>query len=140
MKQCGFCNLTPTRNKVIYDGKTVFVIPSNPRLVVGHLLVIPKRHIEKPSELTAEERTEIFDTVLKYQEKILAKVDQGCDIQENYRPFVEQSETKVDHIHFHLIPRDLNDNIMETYEQFKRGVWQMISKEEVGKTAEIFKD
>ena len=43
---------------------------SNPRLMEGHLLVIPKRHVEKLSELNEEERKELFDTVIEYQEKI----------------------------------------------------------------------
>lgn len=140
MKQCGFCNLLPKRNKVIYEGKNVFVIPSNPRLTHGHLLVLPKRHIERPSDLNKEERKELFDTILKFQEKILDKVSKGCDIRENYRPFIAQSETKVDHIHFHLIPRELNDEIYEKYEKLQCEVFKMIDEKEVEKTAKMFED
>jgi len=131
---CPFCKLDPKRNKILYEGKTVFVMPSNPRLVEGHLLVIPKRHIEKPSELTHEERRELMDVVLTFQEKIVKKVSTGCDIRQNFRPFQKQNDLKVDHIHFHLIPRNLNDVIYEKYEKIQRDVFHLISEEELDKT------
>lgn len=137
---CPFCNLNPERNNVIHEGKTVFVMPSNPRLVEGHLLVIPKRHIERPSELTTEERKELFNTVLKFQEKILTKVAKGCDIRENYRPFQSEDDLKVDHIHFHLIPRELNDEIHERYEKIQPEVFRMMDEDELEKSTKIFKD
>src|ERR1035437_3870854 len=109
---CSFCNtLKNEKERIIEEGKTVFVVFSNPRLMKAHLLVIPKRHIEKPSELNKKERKELFDTVLKYQEKIISKIAAGCDIRENYRPFVPENELKVNHIHFHLQPRELNDKL-----------------------------
>lgn len=137
--KCPFCNLVPERNRVIYEGKTVFVMPSNPRLIVGHLLVVPYRHIERPSELTVEGRKELFDTVLEFQEKILTKLAKGCDIRENFRPFIKQSDTKVNHIHFHLIPRDLNDEIFQKYEKIQREVFKMMTKDEMEKIVKIFK-
>lgn len=137
---CPFCNLDPKRNKLIYDGETVFVIPSNPRLVEGHLLVIPKRHIEKPFELNSEERKEILDTILKFQEKIVRSFSQGCDIQENYRPYTPQSETKVNHIHFHLIPRNPEDELSRISDKGRRELFHMINAGEVMKTARLFEE
>ena len=136
---CAFCKLDPKRNKVIYEGKHVYVFPSNPRLVEGHLLVIPKRHIEKPSEMTAEERKELFDTVLAFQDKILAKIAKGCDIRENYRPFQNEDDLKVHHIHFHLIPRELNDEIYDAYEKHQTRVFKMMSEQQMAKSLEMFK-
>ncbi|MEK7123070.1 MAG: HIT domain-containing protein, partial [Patescibacteria group bacterium] len=88
MDDCPFCHIKEReQERVLEEREHVFVILSDPRLVPGHLLVIPRRHVEKLSELDAEEREELFDTVVKYQEKILDKHAAGCDIRQNYRPF-----------------------------------------------------
>ena len=136
---CPFCqkNFNHIKNRIIYEGKNIFVMLSNPRLVTGHLLVIPKRHFERPSDMTKEERKEIFDVVLEFQEKILANIATGCDIRENYRPFVKQNDLKVDHIHFHLIPRELNDEIYEKYEKTQREVFQTMNDKEIEESINI---
>lgn len=116
----------------MYQGREVYVMLSNPRLVPGHLLVIPRRHIEKPGELTESERKELFDTVLLFQEKIVTKLASGCDIRENYRPFVEQNRLKINHVHFHLIPRESNDEIYEKVEQFQKVIFRDLKENERG--------
>jgi ATP adenylyltransferase len=137
---CPFCNLNEEINRIIYEGKTVIVIPSNPRLTEGHLLVIPKRHIEKPSDLTPDERKELFDTVLDFQDKLIIKYGNGCDIREHYRPFQKQNDLKVDHIHFHLIPRSLDDEIYRVYEKLQRDVFSPMSSLELQNSTDMFKD
>ena len=137
---CPFCqdNFNHKENRMIFSGKEVFVITSNPRLIFGHLLVIPKRHIERPSEMTASERQEIFETILKFQDMILEKLGGGCDIRENYRPFQKQNDLKVDHIHFHLIPRQNDDEIYTVYENLQRNVFKKMTDEEVAESVKIF--
>jgi diadenosine tetraphosphate (Ap4A) HIT family hydrolase len=76
-----------------------------------HILIVPKRHIEKISELTKEELNEIIDLIIKFEEKILSRISKGCDIRQNYRPFQQQNSLKVNHIHFHLQPRELYDEL-----------------------------
>jgi len=138
---CGFCNLDPKRNKVVYDGDLVFVMPSNPRLMQGHLLVIPKRHIEKPWELTSEERKEIFETVLKFQKKVIDhKIATGCDIRQNYRPFLPEGETKVNHVHYHILPRKLNDHLFEKSEIGHGKVFKMMTEEELETSVKLFEE
>ena len=137
---CPFCHLRLNRNPVIYEGQNVIVFPSNPRLMPGHLLVVPKRHIERPSQMTADERKELFDTVLLFQDKIINKVSQGCDIRENYHPFrKEDDHSKVHHIHFHLIPRNPNDDIYEKYEKLQLDVFHMLTPEEIDETIQLLK-
>lgn len=122
---CPFCHIiNEDKDRVIKEYKTVFVIFSNPRLMKAHLLVIPKRHIEKPSQLTAEERQELFDTVLKYQDIILEKISSGCDIRQNCRPFQPESNLKVNHVHFHLQPRELYDELYQKSQIFEKEVFQ----------------
>ena len=130
---CPFCNIDKKRNKVIKYGKNVFVMFSNPRLMEGHLLVIPKRHVEKLSELNEEERKELLDTVIEYEEKILKNISPGCDVRQHYRPFLKQSELKVDHLHIHLQPRKLEDDLHHKLQLFGKDVFKELTKEEIDK-------
>lgn len=111
-QDCAFCTSARTEERILKEGKLAFVIFSNPRLVPGHLLVIPKRHIEgRLQDLTREELAEIFDLLVEFQTKIITKLGSGCDIRQNYKPYFTESLTHVDHMHFHLLPRFLNDEL-----------------------------
>lgn len=136
--ECPFCNINKEKNRIIKTGKNFFVILSNPRLVEGHLLVIPKRHVEKLSELTAGERVELLDTVIYFQELILHKLAKGCDIRQNYRPFQKESELKVTHLHIHLQPRELHDELYEKGQRFESDIFKALSDEEIEKFVKLF--
>jgi diadenosine tetraphosphate (Ap4A) HIT family hydrolase len=107
---CSFCNIDPERSKVIKKFKYVYVIFSNPRLTPGHLLVIPNRHVKRISELKDEELLELFHVMNLYCDKVL-KFAKGYMIKNNYMPFLDEGERKVNHMHFHILPRNFNDKI-----------------------------
>jgi len=136
---CPFCKLDTGKNRIIRRGKTVFVMFSDPRLVKGHLLVIPKRHLERISELNAEERKEVFEVLVEFQEKILARLTPGCDIRSNYRPFLKQSSLKVNHLHFHLLPRESEDELYKKSMVFERGVFKDLGEGEAEEISVLFK-
>ena len=137
---CPFCIIDEIKTRIIKDGKHCFVALSNPRLVPGHLLVIPKRHVEKVSQLTKEERDEIFKVVTEFEEKILEKFSSGCDIRSNYRPFMKQNWVKVDHLHFHLQPREFEDELYQKVQKYEKDLWQELSEEEKGKFTSLFSE
>ena len=112
---CPFCN---PKERVLKENDLAHVILSDPHKVPGHLLVIPKRHVEKPWDLTPEELKSIFDLIFELEQKLLGKLGDGFDIRQNYRPFMTQSRLKVDHIHFHVIPRALEDYIYQISEKY----------------------
>lgn len=135
---CPFCSVDEIKNRIIKKGKYCFVTLSNPKLVPGHTLVIPFRHVEKASQLTKEEKTELFDTLIEFEEKILEKFSTGCDIRSNYRPFLKQNWIKVDHLHFHLQPRENEDELFQKVQIFEKNLWQMLSEEEKEKYNKLF--
>lgn len=59
--ECPFCNINEEKTKIISEGKYTFIVLSNPRLMKGHMLIIPKRHVENITELSVEEKKELFD-------------------------------------------------------------------------------
>jgi diadenosine tetraphosphate (Ap4A) HIT family hydrolase len=135
--ECRFCNINPNKTKILKEGNFVRVIFSNPRLMPGHLLIIPKRHVHKISELNDKEKEELFKTTIHFQEEILNKIASGCDIRQNCRPFQKQDKLKVDHLHIHLQPRELFDELYEKCQIFEKDVFSDLSEEEVEKITSL---
>ncbi len=130
---CPFCN---PLNRVIKSNDTALIFLSDPRKVPGHILVTPKEHIEKPWELSSKELKDIFDLIFFAEQKIIGKLGDGCDIRQNYRPFVEQNSLKIDHIHFHVIPRSYHDYIYQKVEKYEKDIFAELDdleREEVTK-------
>lgn len=113
---CPFCK---PKDEILKQNKLAQVLLSNPRKVPGHFLVMPKRHVEKPWELTNEELTSIFELIFFIEQKIIGKLGEGCDIKQNYRPFMPQSRLKKDHLHFHVYPRSLYDYLYKAAEIYE---------------------
>jgi len=135
---CPFCIINKEKTKILKSNKNTFVALSNPRIVPGHILVIPKRHIEKLSESTEEEKNEIVNTVIEFQEKIISNISPGCDIRINYHPFQKQGRLKVDHLHIHLIPRSLHDELFRKVQIKEKILFTTMDKQEIEKSAHLF--
>jgi ATP adenylyltransferase len=135
---CPFCKINEDQTKILKSNNTTFVALSNPRMIPGHLLIIPKRHVEKLSELTEEEKNEIINTVIEFQEKIFLKISSGCDLRINYHPFQKQSRFKIDHLHIHLIPRSLFDVIFRRVQIKEVKLFTKIDKKEMERSANLF--
>lgn len=136
---CPFCNINSEKTRILEEGKFIRVIFSNPRLMPGHLLITPKRHVYKLSELNQEEQKELFTTIIKFQEKIISKISGGCDIRQNYRPFQKQNKLKVDHLHIHLQPRELFDDLYKKCQVFEKNIFKDINQEEIEKIKFLLK-
>jgi diadenosine tetraphosphate (Ap4A) HIT family hydrolase len=124
---CPFCN---PLERVIKSNKTAQLLLSDPRKVPGHFLITPKEHIEKPWDLNAAELKDIFELIFFVEKKIIGKLGDGCDIRQNYRPFVEQNALKLDHIHFHVIPRPYKDYIYDKVEKYETDIYAELDDHE----------
>lgn len=118
--ECPFCHPV---ERILKQNDTAQVILSNPRKVPGHFLVIPKRHVEQPWDLQANELQDIFELIFFVEQKIIGKLGDGADIRQNYRPFVQQSKLKIDHVHFHVIPRSNQDYIYTVVEKYEKDLF-----------------
>ena len=116
---------------MLKQGQYAYVIFSNPRLMPGHLLVIPKRHVEgRLQDLSNKERDEVMDFLGEFQTKILGKLASGCDIRQNHKPYVENSGTHVNHMHFHLHPRQYQDEFHEKADIQRKPLCRNLPEEE----------
>ncbi len=105
---CTFCELTLLRSSstVILEDSVVICIPDNRPIVRGHILLIPKRHVQNVFDLPEREyrhvmyilRTISNGVSLAYNPKMVAVFVAGYQIQE--------------HGHIHILP--LNEGLADT--------------------------
>lgn len=103
-------------------------------------MVVPRRHVESPAELRAEELQEIFEEIGRLEQIMLESgLATGCDIRQNYRPFLEQSRTKVDHLHFHVLPRTFEDELCQKSMKYEYGIFDDLGDQEAKQMKKLLK-
>lgn len=114
---CPFCEL---KDPVIAQTELAVAVLSDPRKVPGHVLVLPRRHIEQPWQLTEAELREVFELIFKIEQRLLGVLGEGVDIRQNYRPFKKQDALKKNHVLFHIVPRSKDDYVYTVSEKFEK--------------------
>ena len=110
-EECPFCDLNQFEARLIQADELTYSFLSDPRLVPGHTLVIPKRHVEHPAGLTTTEASAIHRQIGQITTKMLGAMAVGVDLWQKTRPNVKQDEIKIDHLHYHLLPSNEGDPI-----------------------------
>ena len=107
-KDCAFCNETVLESQKIYENEWVVALLSYKPIVEGHVLIIPKRHVERFEMLLEEEVLQINHLIKQVHSVSQKKYDSFSYmlLQKNGRE-VGQS---VPHVHFHYIPQKVNDS------------------------------
>ncbi len=104
---CVFCDYLVKKEKVIFDNKLAFAIYDGFPVNKGHMLIMPKRHVESFFDLTSDEKLAIDDLITRTK----------AFIDESYKPdaynlginegvYAGQS---ILHCHLHIIPRYIGD-------------------------------
>ena len=111
--ECVFC-AAPQRSDdqealILHRGATCFVILNLYPYTNGHLMVTPYRHVAAPGELTAEERSEVwelFDRSLDVLDRTLKPhgANAGMNLGRTAGAGIEG------HLHLHVVPRWNGDN------------------------------
>lgn len=136
-KACPFCN---SKDRVLKENEHAQLILSNPRKTPGHSLVLPKRHIEEPWQLTADELTDIFKLIFFAEQRMLGELGDGVDIRQNYRPFKKQDDLKKNHVLFHVIPRSQDDYLYTAAERFERDLFADLDTLERNAVSKLLSD
>lgn len=106
---CIFCKIIKGEipAEIVYkDDHVMAMLDVNPK-APGHTIIIPKRHAPTVLDLTEEETAHFF----KIARRIIKTIDdalhsEGFTLGINHG---EASGREVDHLHFHIIPRYLDD-------------------------------
>ena len=91
----------------------------------------------RPWEMQDDEIMAVWGLVKKYQKLLAECVGDGCDVRENYRPFLKQSRLKVDHLHWHLIPRSNEDEIYMKSQIGERDVFRNLEDRELSELVRV---
>lgn len=111
MKDCVFCKIARGESpsyRIHEDEKVMAILdlyPINP----GHVLVMPKRHVETLAEL---EQEELFSLAALLQ-KLVKAVEKSLS-PEGLNMMINQGEAAgqvVPHFHWHIIPRNSGDRV-----------------------------
>lgn len=139
MGECVFCDID--KDKVLREGQDSFTILSDPYLLKGHCLVIPKKHFESVLEVPDEILIELVKEVREVERLLIEKFGaNGCDIRQHYRPFQGESQLKVNHLHFHVLPREFEDELYEKSMVFEKDVFKELGDEVVRELKGVFLD
>lgn len=106
---CIFCRIiegTLPCYKVFENDQTLAILDIHP-VNHGHILVLPKVHYEKLNEVPVDLGTQIFKTVMKINKVVALSGCSGTNVLQNNGKAAGQ---EIGHVHFHVIPRYLNDN------------------------------
>ncbi len=104
---CPFCDENNLNYRTFLESKKFLVVYNNFPLVEGHCLVIPKKHIETPLDLSPEEFRELSQVLVKSTDAILKTFKLN-----DFNWVMNVGETAgqmVKHIHFHIFPRKEGD-------------------------------
>jgi len=106
-KNCDFCDTKDVDWRIIRTNKLVYSCVAKHWFTPNDCLVIPIRHVTKPSDLTPEEGTEVM-LELGRLSSLLDK-GFGTGIMQKYQPLQPENGIKMNHLHFHVFPRLEND-------------------------------
>ncbi|MGY4982434.1 HIT family protein [Streptomyces sp. 900105755] len=105
---CIFCKQhEPDLNKIMQQNRTFYVRYDNFPATVGHVEIVPKRHVESFFDLTAREVKDAYALILAAQKRLTKEHSpDGFTIGVNEGRAAGRT---VDHLHIHLIPRRFGD-------------------------------
>lgn len=127
---CIFCKIVSGQlpSYKIYENEKVFSFLDIGPLSQGHALVVPKVHFERLHECPAELLAEVASVLGKVAKAVLKATNaEGYNVLCNNGRVAGQL---VDHVHFHIIPRNEGDGVFTQWPA---------KKYEGGQAEEIFK-
>jgi histidine triad (HIT) family protein len=115
MSGCIFCKIIKGEipcAKILEDDRVLSFMDINP-INAGHALVIPKQHYHTLFEVEPEDLQACILAAQKVGKAVYRSVGaQGLNLlQNNYRA----AGQLIDHVHFHLIPRNERDGFLTTW-------------------------
>ncbi|WP_297506392.1 HIT family protein [Thermococcus sp.] len=103
---CPFCS--PEPESVVYEGRLIRILIDSYPASKGHLLVVPKRHVERWEELTEEEKLALIRG-MELAMEALREVLKAEAFNVGMNLGREAGQT-VPHLHLHVIPRWKGDS------------------------------
>jgi diadenosine tetraphosphate (Ap4A) HIT family hydrolase len=141
--RCPFCNSKVIDQQTYYEGKYLRVLLNHHPMLEGHSMIVPKRHVVRLEDFSAEEMTELGETIrlVKTAFERLYDTSEYLLVVQNG---VNAGQTVL-HTHVHMIPRK-NYNILTKlwiwYVLLARplGIYSRMTQDELLDTQRLFQD
>ena len=105
-QECAFCHLP--NDRILFENNLAITFRDGFPVVEGHLLVIPKRHIESWFELKSDERESCHELILNGKKAIKNDDSSVSGFNLGVNDGLSAGQT-IFHAHLHLIPRRHGD-------------------------------
>ena len=115
MRDCVFCRILADRSKaaIVHEDDATLSFMDPRQANEGHLLVIPKRHVETVWDLDEETASALFRVVPRIARALREALNlSGMSIWQSNGKAGGQ---EVPHVHVHLMPRHVGDGLLRVY-------------------------
>ena len=116
---CPFCNIDyeDVSNTIIEETDNFIIVPSKGSLVVGYLLIFPKKYITSMNELSKFEKQELENLIYKYREKFNSLFGKYPIIFEHgtSRQDDSNSSSSITHAHCHIVNHNFKSEKDRSY-------------------------
>lgn len=109
MNECVFCDILQGLSNVssVYEDDATLAFMNIKQFNEGHVLVIPKQHIETVNQLPLDIASALFQTTVKIADAVQRTFHpEGMNIWQSNGAAAGQ---EVPHVHIHVFPRRHND-------------------------------
>ncbi|NUN11269.1 HIT domain-containing protein [Candidatus Micrarchaeota archaeon] len=116
MEACRFCSISQHKldAAIVFEDESVIAFMDKYPLVDGHLLVVPKKHFESFIDLDHESAFDLVKVIGKLEKALMDGVGcEGVDLRQHFRPFLPESTLVLRHLHLHLVPRRMGDDLYD---------------------------
>ena len=116
---CLFCKMVAGQIPVtkIYEDDVVLAFLDIGPISDGHALVIPKQHFEKLHDCPAELLGQVFTRIGRIAGAVVSAMNSdGYNLLCNNGRAAGQL---IEHLHFHIIPRNTGDNVFSRWPSFQ---------------------
>lgn len=106
---CVFCSIVSgeTASHRVFEDETVVAFLDRRPLFPGHVLVVPREHIETLSDLPVERVGPFFERV----RRITSAVERGMAAAGSFVALNNRVSQSVPHLHVHVVPRNRKDGL-----------------------------
>ena len=111
-KECPFCKMIEDKSNhvVVLEDKDILVIMDLYPATPGHLLILPKKHIETIYEMPSELGARIMNTAMLMAKAIKEKLSpEGLNLIQSNEAAAGQT---IPHFHLHIVPRYKGDPVL----------------------------
>ena len=112
---CIFCDIVAGKAEasIVYEDEFTMALMNQRQANEGHVLVIPKSHYRSIDELDDEMAAHLLQTVVKIARAINQSINpEGITLWQSNGQAAGQ---EIEHVHFHLLPRYMDDQVVQFY-------------------------